>query len=322
MQLPTNVAARRQIQIEAQIIMKLESLSSCLLCGAGSLAVIDPESNIARCINCGYIFDNPRPVIEELVNFYNRQSQYDAWLNEIEAREQLWKRRLKLILPHRKPGSLLDIGAGIGQLLSLAKPYYEETQGIEVSDTAIRIAKDKYGLDLFRGTIETMVGYGKVFDNISLFHVLEHVPDPASLLRICYSLLSDRGVLIIAVPNEVASLRSRLKRTLVAAGILKPRPGAGQFGLPRIRLTPDTSEVHLSHFTRPVLSALLRRTGFSVIEQTLDPHYVRTSTLSKLRADLYYLFCLAIRKLFGVNLYDAMLVIATKLSADEQRIAA
>jgi SAM-dependent methyltransferase len=316
------VAARKQVDIEAQITMKLESLSSCLLCGAGSLAPIDPESNIARCVNCGYIFDNPRPVLEELVDFYNRQSQYDSWLNELEPREQLWKRRLKLVLPHRKLGSLLDVGTGIGQLLSLAKPYYKETHGIEVSGTAIRIAKDKYGLELFRGTIETMVDSGKVFDNISLFHVLEHVPDPVSLLRICHSLLSERGVLIVAVPNEVTSLRASLKRSLVAAGIIKPRRGAGQFGLPRIRLTPDTSEVHLSHFNPLVLSALLRRTGFSLIEQTLDPHYVRTSKLGKLRADMYYLFCLAVRKLFGVNVYDAVLMIARKERAGEQLIAA
>lgn len=292
--------------------MIVESLSECILCDSRSLDVIDPDCNIVRCASCGYVFDNPRPVLDELIKFYSRPSQYDAWLDELEVRDQMWKRRLKLVLPFRKNGSLLDVGAGIGQFLSLARGHFEEVQGTEVSTTAIEVAKQKYGLELFRGTLEGIARRGETFDNISLFHVLEHVPDPKSLLRICHSLLSDQGVLIIAVPNEVACLRASLKRLLVARGILHPRRGAGRFGLPLIRLTEKTSEVHLSHFTPPVLCNLLRHTGFSILKQTLDPHYVRTNRKEKLRADLYYHFCRAVRALSSKNVYDAMLVIARK----------
>ena len=303
--------------------MIVETLSGCILCDSRSLDVIDPECNIARCASCGYVFDNPRPALEELVRFYSRPSQYDSWLDELEVRERMWKRRLKLVLPFRKSGSLLDVGAGIGQFLSLARPYYQDVHGTEVSTTALQVAKQKYGLELFHGTLEGIACCGKTFDNISLFHVLEHVPDPISALRICHSLLSDQGVLIIAVPSEVASLRASLKRLLVARGILHPRRGAGRFGLPLIKLTEETSEVHLSHFTPPVLCDLLRRTGFSILKQTLDPHYVRTNRKEKLRADLYYHFCLAARSLLGTNIYDAMLVIARKTPlASELRSAA
>lgn len=292
--------------------MELESLSTCMLCEGHSLAVLDRECNIAQCQDCGYVFDNPRPALRELIRFYSRPSQYDLWLEQLKPRERMWNRRLQKILPSRRAGSLLDVGTGIGQFLSLARAFYTSVHGTEVSTTAIEIAKEKYNLELFRGTLEQFAESAQTFDNISLFHVFEHVPDPGRVLRICHSLLCDGGILVIAVPNEVSCLRASLKRRLVQAGVLKPRPGAGQFGLQRISLADETSEVHLSHFTPPVLTSLLRRAGFSIIMQTLDPHYVRTRPIDKLRADLYYYFCLTLHKILGINVYDAMLVIARK----------
>lgn len=299
----------------------LESLSQCLLCGSQHLDVVDPECNITRCHSCGYVFDNPRPTFAELVKFYSRGSQYDSWLNELDLRNAMWKRRLNLILPFRKRGSLLDIGAGIGQFLALARPYYEQVYGTEVSTTAIQIAKQKYGLELFQGTVEQFASVGRVFDNLSMIHVLEHVPDPLAVIRICHSLLSEGGVLVIAVPNEVAGLRGTWTRSLVTTGIRKPHAGAGKFCLEPIRLTQQTAEVHLSHFTPRVLERLLGRLGFAVTRNTPDPHYVRNTKIKKLRADLYFNFCVGVEKIFGVNPYDTMLVIARK-SHPEQPIVA
>lgn len=299
--------------------MKLDFLSACLVCDGDDLQTLDAECDISRCTRCGYVFHNPRPSFEDLVRFYSRPTQYDMWLQQLEHRDRMWKRRLRIILPFRKPGSLLDVGTGIGQFLSLARPYYSRVCGTEVSTTAAAIAKRKYDLELIRGTLEDLVSSGEVFDNISVFHVLEHVPNPMALLQACHTVLSAGGVLIIAVPNEVASLRSSLKRRLVAAGILKPRTGAGRFGLQRIALAGDTEEVHLSHFTPSVLASLLRRSGFNIVKQTLDPHYIRTSRKEKLRSDVYYNSCLAIEKLFSVNLYDTMLAIAQKVAPVGER---
>ncbi len=298
-------------------IMKLELLQRCDVCGSSVLEVVDPECNISRCSGCGYIFDNPRPTLEELIMFYSRPSQYDSWLGELKTRDRLWNRRLSILRSTRKKGSLLDVGAGIGQFLSLARDSYEKVYGTEVSTEAIRIAKEKYTLDLFEGTLEKLEEKGQLFDNITLFHVLEHVPNPRRLLEICHSLLSQQGILVVAVPNEVTSLRARLQRQLVKARLRKPR-GAGTFGLPRITLTEQPSEVHLSHFTPAVLRRLLQSAGFSIIKNTLDPYYVATGT-RRLKADLYYSGCLLLQKIFGMNIYDAMLVIARKVPVDAER---
>src|SRR4029077_5425962 len=187
---------------------------------------------------------------------------------------------------------------------------YSEVYGTEVSSTAVEIASQRYGLELFHGTVDDLAKTDIVFDNISLFHVLEHVPDPKALLRTCHSLLNPGGVLIVAVPNEVASLRAVLRRILVRGNLKKPGD-RGMLGLPRIRLDGSIGEIHLSHFTPKVLRHLMNSTGFSILTSTLDPYYI-TSGLARVRSDLYYMFCLCLRGLFGINVYDAILVIARK----------
>ena len=290
-------------------IMNTEVLQRCNVCDGNALYVVDPDCNITQCCACGYIFDSPRPTLEELIGFYSRPGQYDSWLAELEPRQRLWKRRLNVLRPTKNPGSLLDVGAGIGQFLALARDSYSEVHGTEVSSTAIQIAKEQYSLNLFQGTIED-IDLPRTFANITLFHVLEHVPDPKSVLRKCHSLLSPEGILVIAVPNEVTSMRSFLRKLLVRAG-LKKQERVGKFGLPLIKLDSDSPEVHLSHFTSSVLRRLLHSTGFSIVKETLDPYYVATGT-SKLKADAYYYCCLAYLKMFRMNVYDAMLFIARK----------
>jgi SAM-dependent methyltransferase len=288
--------------------MESELLRQCNLCDSPQIGVLDPACNIAQCRACGYVFDNPRPTLEALIGFYSKPGKYDSWLEELGPRERLWRRRLSKLQSTKKPGSLLDVGTGIGQFLSMARNSYSEVYGTEVSSTAVEIAKQRYGLELFHGTIDDLPAQGKTFDNITLFHVLEHVPDPKSMLKTCHSLLSPSGILVIAVPNEVVSLRG-WKRRLFSK--LRKTQNDGILGLPRLTLDGSISEIHLSHFSPGVLARLLESTGFSVIVKTLDPYYVRTGW-RRLKADAYYCGCLVFRHLLGINIYDTILIIARK----------
>src|SRR5260370_5465761 len=275
--------------------MDTETLFSCNLCENTTLESIDPENNLVRCASCHYVFDNPRPSLEALVRFYSKPAKYDSWLNDLEARNRLCQRRLRKLLSQRKPGSLLDVGTGIGQFLSLARPLYTAVYGTEISTTAVALAREKYNLNLFQGTIEGLLGQEQIFDNITLFHVLEHVPDPRVTIEACHALLSPDGILVIAVPNEIASLRGRL-RTL----------RGGRYAIPRISLYGSIDEIHLSHFTPRVLRHALERAGFSVISNTPDPYFLRKG-LRRLKAEAFYFGCVAFQRVFGVNLFDAML---------------
>jgi SAM-dependent methyltransferase len=290
--------------------MRTEFLEECLVCCKNAIETLDADCNIARCAACGFIFDNPRPTQKELIDFYSQPSKYDSWLTELGPREMVWKRRLRVLLRYKKNGSLLDVGTGIGQFLFLARNSFKQVYGTEVSTTAVRIAKNRYGLDLFQGSIEDLQESGRTFDNITLFHVLEHVPNPRQTLETCNSLLSSGGMLAIAVPNEIGSLRTLVRRGLTSAGMQK-HDGLGKFGLPRIELGPDTPEVHLSHFTCEVLLALLKTTGFSLVKSTLDPYRLKTG-LRRLKPELYFYSCLGFLRGFGINLYDTIFVIARK----------
>jgi SAM-dependent methyltransferase len=295
--------------------MKLETLQSCNLCDAKGIVTLDAENHICQCRVCGYVFDNPRPAAAEVAAFYSRPGQYSMWITEEKARDLLWKRRLRKMERTRKPGTLLDVGTGIGQFLHYARAAYSKVYGTEVSDGAIRIAKERYGLDVMKGDLEGIDFGGLKFDTITLFHVLEHVPNPKSVVERCRQLLSEGGVVVIAVPNDILSMRPKIRKVL-ALGKGNRSGESSKLGLTRISLDGSMQEIHVSHFTPSVLERFLQACGFTLLENTLDPFYAATG-LRKLKEDLYYAVCAALRFLFRFNIYDAIWVVARKKQATD-----
>jgi ubiquinone/menaquinone biosynthesis C-methylase UbiE len=300
-------------------MMQLEVLSSCNLCGAEKIQVADPVHCLCRCETCGFVFDSPRPTLHALVEFYSKPSQYDDWLSMESARDALWQRRLQKMQKTRKLGTLLDIGTGIGQFLHFARDCYSGVSGTEVSTTAITLAQQKYGLSLIQGAIEQINFGDKVFDNISMFHVLEHVLDPRSVIEKCHGLLAPGGILTIAVPNDLLSartrrtvFRNRIKKLLKQLK-LKPFMNAAvyELGLPKIKLDGSMSEIHVSHFTSTTLQLLLQRCGFEILENSLDPYYV-VSNAEKPAYDFEYAFRGLLMRLFRQNTYDTIWMVARK----------
>src|SRR6266404_1761989 len=132
----------------------METLSHCLLCESARIQAVDAEYNLCQCEACGYTFENPRPTLAAIVHFYSTPKKYDTWLAAENAREKLWKRRLKKLLKHAEGGTLLDVGTGTGQFLNAAKPYFSRVTGTEVSQSGLSIAKEKYNLDIAQGALE------------------------------------------------------------------------------------------------------------------------------------------------------------------------
>jgi ubiquinone/menaquinone biosynthesis C-methylase UbiE len=259
--------------------VELETLRSCDLCGRDLIEAVDRRNDIWACRSCGYVFDNPRPTSREVMAFYSKPTQYDSWLEEEHARDLLWRRRLRKMRKARKPGSLLDVGTGIGQFLHHARGSYSTVSGTEVSESAIEVGRRRYAIDIVKGDLEGLDFEGRQFDNITLFHVLEHVPSPKSLLLKCQTLLAPGGILIVAVPNDLLCLRTRIGRLLRRAG-LKKADGFGTMGLPRL---------------------------------TLDPYYAATG-FRKLRAAAKYLACSLVSTISGVNIYDTIWIVGKKTS--------
>ena len=98
---------------------------------------------------------------------------------------------------HPQKGALLDIGAGTGDFLAAAKVCGWSVIGTEPSDKARSIAKSK-DIGLFDNT--SGLDHHS-FDVITMWHVLEHVPDPEMQIKELKRLLKPDGTLIVAVPN-------------------------------------------------------------------------------------------------------------------------
>jgi len=239
--------------------------------------------------------------VEALIRFYSTFGKYDDWLVDEKLRHGLWLRRLRLMRKDFHPGSVLDVGAGIGQFLKLAEQHYAPTTGTEVSTAAIDLARQRYGVELREGELLKINFGGGTFDNITMFHVLEHVPSPRLLLEKAYELLTPGGYLYIAVPNDVPAAYKRRE----------PLPTPSSLGLSKIRLDGTISEIHLSHFRAEVLREALINCGFSVKRQTLDPYFV-ASGLPRLKAEGLLFYHRIIEKLGFDSSYDASWTVAVR----------
>ena len=109
------------------------------------------------------------------------------------------KHKIKLIKQYKKENiHLLDIGAGTGDFVLSSKKYaHWEAMGIEPSEKA-RIKAEEKGL-LLQADFSELLPHS--FDVITMWHVLEHVPDVTQEIQLISNLLKEDGLAVIAVPN-------------------------------------------------------------------------------------------------------------------------
>jgi 2-polyprenyl-3-methyl-5-hydroxy-6-metoxy-1,4-benzoquinol methylase len=292
----------------AQELLDTEVVLACNICGSQQIQKLDTDFNLCRCNLCGYVFDSPRPSFAEISAFYSQAGKYDGWLKEEQARDMLWKRRLKKLLESGARGRLLDIGAGYGQFLHHAQPYFSVVTGTEVSESAVALAKKKYGLMLLAGQVEDLDLPRQSFNTITLFHVLEHVLDPCMLIHRCHALLRAQGTLIIAVPNDVLAWTSKIKKVGKRFGLRSFQKFSPKLGISR---AGASREIHLSHFTPTVLRRLLENSGLHIVEESLDPYYVSRG-LRLFMDSAYYAAHRALNTTLKINRYDTIWMVARK----------
>jgi SAM-dependent methyltransferase len=240
-----------------------EHVSSCPLCGSPDRTIVDTGAAVVRCRRCGHRFVDPRPTQAEIARGYSLPTTYDDWIQEAEARDTLWRRRFERTLGGRPPGRLLDVGAGIGTFLAVARDRGWSVEGTEISTTAIDHARQRHGIAIRPGPMEVAAPPGP-YDVVTLWHVLEHLPDPAGTIRLCHQLLCDEGRLILAMPNDGAATRAVSAAGNLARRLLR-RPMSSRY----VALRPAV-ESHIQHFHAGSIQRLLRECGFAVVAIGVD----------------------------------------------------
>jgi SAM-dependent methyltransferase len=139
-------------------------------------------------------------------------------------------------------GRLLDVGSGKGRFLAAARRAGWDVVGIEYAKGAAEAARRQFDLNIVAGDFMTTPIDG-VFDVVTMWHTLEHLPDPGGAVDRAARVLKPGGRLIVSVPNA-ASLQARWG-------------GDDWFHLDLPR--------HLFHFNERSLVSLLERHGFTIV---------------------------------------------------------
>jgi 2-polyprenyl-3-methyl-5-hydroxy-6-metoxy-1,4-benzoquinol methylase len=207
---------------------------------------------VVRCRNCGLAYTNPRPDPSSIGLFYPADYRPHRRPRKLETarKPRPWLFRLfgrpcperRGDLPWLSTGRLLDFGCGGGAFLKRMADQGWKVTGLDAAVGAVHRIQSELGLTAIVGTLPHPDLKPCSFDVVTMWHSLEHVHQPLTVLREAFQLLVPGGQLIVACPN----LDSWAFRWF----------GPAWFGLDLPR--------HLTHFTPQTLRTMLTVAGFRV----------------------------------------------------------
>lgn len=216
------------------------------------------------CEDCNFTFTQGFPTGAAMDKYYE-SSEYishsdtkKGFMNNVyhRVRKYMLGRKARLVMKEarRSSGKLLDIGTGTGYFPSTMVNKGWEVEAVEKNAQARAFAKETFDLDVkpeeALGAFDT-----GTFDVITLWHVMEHLENLNETWDRLYELLTDKGILIIAVPNRASYDAERYGANWAA------------YDVPR----------HLWHFTPGTIQQFGSKHGFIMAERypmPFDAFYV------------------------------------------------
>lgn len=221
----------------------------------------EAHEGLFQCTQCGFVFLNHVPEVEDS-NCYeesftegNVHPTYQKGPDGQFIIKNATKlgRLLDMIEPWKKGGRLLDIGCSVAFFLKLAESRGWKVTGAEISKWASEFSRTQLGLDIFNGTLQDAKFADGTFDVVFSSHVLEHIGDPASLLKEMHRVLRPGGAVVSVVPTQFASLTWRMQN----------------------RFWGDPPPIHVSFFDKRSFETLLVNTGFKPVSTRYNSELLR-----------------------------------------------
>ena len=249
----------------------MHTYSACPICGhskfetefsAKDYTVSQEVFTISSCINCSFLITNPRPEDKDLGKYYKS----DAYISHSDTSKGLINRvyklvrsytlrsKYRLVKPFLGDGILMDIGAGTGAFVRHCKSKGIKILGVEPDSDARMQAEKLYSINLLEeSAIKSQLA--STVDVVTMWHVLEHIPNLNERMDEINSILKPGGVLIAAVPNHESADAEHYAEFW------------GAYDVPR----------HLYHFDLKAIKSLGKNHGFRLIRvknMPFDAFYV------------------------------------------------
>jgi SAM-dependent methyltransferase len=180
---------------------------------------------------------------EKLAELYS-QLDHHIYESEADGRSRTARRHFEIVRQFVRGGKLLDVGCASGGFLSVCSGNGFEVTGVEPATALANKAREAISGrgEILCGTLQEVTLRADSFDVLTLWDVLEHVPEPEEFLRLCRSLLKHGGYLFANVP-DLGSFQAKI------------------LGRRWPLLLPE----HFNYFTRKSLALCAGKAGFRLL---------------------------------------------------------
>lgn len=226
----------------------MSALAGCVACGGTASRAT--YAGLQQCATCGHVWatvDVPDVELHALYGSrYFHGEEYSDYTADREELQKNFARRMSVLRRFLDPGrhrSLFELGCAYGFFLNAVRDRFDAVEGIDVSDDAVRFAREQLGVAAVHGDLLTTDLGSREYDVAVMWDTIEHLKRPDLYVEAIGRRVRS-GALLALTTGDISSLNARIKR--------------GRWRL----IHPPT---HVHYFTRHSVRRLLDRFGFDVV---------------------------------------------------------
>lgn len=230
----------------------------CPVCNTARNTHVTTEFSlsIVKCQKCGLLYVNPRPRDSEK-NYWaptraDMEKKYGAIFEGRKAhdRDTLYHSHLNTLAGYHSTGRFLDVGTHCGFFLRHTRGRSWDAEGVEPSPVLGELAREKFGLKMKTGALESAAFPDESFEVVTLLDVIEHLHNVRAMLKEIRRIIKPNGVFFIKTPNGTYNyFKHTVFHTL----------------LRRYDYDCFDAREHVAAYTVPTLTRLLSEMGWEVI---------------------------------------------------------